>query len=235
MITTVVSVDGGPYTAWQARLLEESWHSVGMPGDLQIVTAVHPAVEAMAYSPLNKPYAMTRLGDTHESVLILDPDCIFLSRVDWPSVRGRPQAHRYTYMVEAAESAQAGIPILIHRSDLDRVAPLWLSEALVRRLHHPSEWIAEMYAYSRAAVRAGLHHDLSLWCAHPPSLDGPQYPISHLCYEVDGWTKGLYRPWADPFPRGTRSYTGQRLRRYCRALAEEEAARVVPASVGRSE
>src|SRR5580765_5937061 len=150
MITTVVSVDGGPYTAWQVRILEASWHSAGMPGDLQIVTAVHPAVESMGYSPLNKPYAMTQLGDTHPSVLIIDPDCIFLSPVTWPATRGRPQAHRYTYMVDAARQGveQAGIPILIHRSDLDRVAPMWLSEALVRRLHHRREWIAEMYAYA---------------------------------------------------------------------------------------
>jgi hypothetical protein len=218
VITTVVSIDPSPYMEWQVRLLEESWRDVRQPGDLQIVSEVHPAAETMRYSPLNKPYAMTRLGDTHESVLIVDPDCIFQAPVLERAKRWRPVAHRYTYLSEAPAAMQAGIPILIHRSDLDRVAPMWLSEALVRRLHSPGEWIAEMYAYNRAAIRAGLSHDLRMWAAHPPVLDGAEYPIAHLCYEWDGWGKGRYQPWQDPFPGGTRSYAGQRMQRLVAAV-----------------
>jgi len=122
------------------------------------------------------------------------------------------------------------VPIIIHRNDLSRIAPLWLSKTVeIRddmRNWPPSwtnksqsavglSWTAEMFGYVFAASELGIRHDIWDLQVVPSVHKTLITPIIHFHVEVplpDGrvWykhtdTAGYNIPW--PLPPGTDEVT----------------------------
>jgi hypothetical protein len=175
------------------------------------------------YAAYNKPAALRAwMQDdppSEDTVLILDPDCVFLEPLTGSVSRGHPVAQLYSYLdpkgedqVELAEKHcqnpelvdGVGIPILIHRDDLVALAPLWLKKTEEirrdRRSRELAGWIAEMWAYVFAAAELGLNHT-ARELTRVTTEDAADLPIIHYCYgasDAEGnwrWDKWNYRPW----------------------------------------
>jgi hypothetical protein len=238
---TVFSTDDSLYQAWQADLLAYSHRKAGQPGPLTRLCSGSTAPSAFGahifqtrsysphpatgddYPPYNRVGALTewleRSPPEEETLLILDPDCVFLTAFNEPVHRGRPVAQWIGYMDTALpqhtqllerhgynpESVQTmGIPLLIHRDDLRAVLPLWMEKTESIRNDPVSRelarWIAEMWGYVFAAAQLGLRHelrDLAQW----PMDDCVDLPFIHYCFpshSPDGqweWDKRGYKPW----------------------------------------
>lgn len=248
-IHTVFSMSQSPYQIWQAQLLAYSHWKVGQPGPLTALVSTddppqpvldrtfytrawspHPRT-GDAYLPYNKPYSiMTWLAEAppeEETVLLIDPDCVFLEPVEIHAVRGRPIAH-HRESIRSKAYAEAlrpyynrpdllqpmCVPVLIHRDDLAALAPRWLAvtEALREDPASRAElgWVAEMWAYIIAAAQIGLWHELRPLESFVSDceLGTPFIHYAHHLKSPDGkwsWHKGTYRPWdpvEDP-PPGT--------------------------------
>ncbi len=249
-IQTVFSVDGSRSHRWQAELLAHSHRKVRQPGSLTRLWsgperptafagetfwaepyAPHP-VSGDDYAPYNKPAAIQEwLGGVcppEETVLVVDPDCVFLTPVVDTVERGRPAAQLYSYLDPAddpgAELAArhcrhpspqgVGVPYLIHRDDLAALAPLWLAKTEAirgdRRSRELAGWVAEMWGYAFAAAELGLVHEARELCV-VQTEDQTEAPIIHYCQNPDDgadrwrWDKWGYRPWepVPPPPDGT--------------------------------
>jgi hypothetical protein len=222
LITTVVSTDGSDYLGWQAELLAYSYHRVGQPGRLVVLTDT-VKVPGDDYPPYNKPYALARWLEREDSLdeclLVLDPDMVFVRAVDRTVRPGRPVAHNSSYAANhalaAALTAHAAsprdlqplaVPMLIHQQDLRRLAPLWFdytrrlrSDAAIRDL---IPWVCEMWACSIAAQELSLVFELQQLAAVPPFWSRTGLPLVHYSFEFEGFDKRSYRPW-DPLPNGT--------------------------------
>lgn len=240
-IHTVFSIDGSLYQRWQADLLAYSHKKVNQPGlltclyseectsppfDGQIFHTApycpHPTT-GDHYPPYNKIMALsTWLKSTspkEEALLLLDPDCIFVTAYDEQVERGKPVAQQIGYMDPnitcnadllkrhgyKPESMQAiGIPTLIHWDDLAALAPLWLEHTQVIRNDPISRelvgWVAEMWGYVFAAAQLGLRHELRD-LAHWQMDNRTNLPFIHYCYSSSSlqgqweWSKRTYRPW----------------------------------------
>lgn len=250
-IQTVFSVDASRYQRWQADLLAYShrkacqpgsltrlWSSRGCPTEFPAQTvwaepySPHP-VTGDDYAAYNKPAAiqdwLSGVCPPEETVLVVDPDCVFVAPVTATVERGRPAAQPYSYMdpdaypgadlvsrhcLRPSTVQGIGIPYLIHRDDLAVLAPLWLAKTEAIRNDPVSRelagWTAEMWGYAVAAAELGLVHEprnLQL----VPTEDRADAPIVHYCEEsVDKsgtwrWGKWTYRPWEPvvPPPEGT--------------------------------
>lgn len=236
---TVFSIDGSLYHRWQADLLAYSHRQVCQPGALTRLWSArgqptafegrtfqtmpycpHPTTGDF-YPPYNKPMALLawlrEASPSEEIVLLLDPDCIFITPCDLPVKCGEPVAQPISYLeptdhVELVkrhghklESVQAiGIPTLIHRDDLAALVPLWVEKTEAIRSDPVSRqlagWTAEMWAYVFAAAQLGLRHqplDLARWQME----DQADLPFIHYCYSSSSigeqwqWDKRMYRPW----------------------------------------
>jgi hypothetical protein len=115
-VHTVFSIERNPYCLWQARLLAHSHRKAGQPGPLTALVAAAPdAPPVLArtfrhaphsphpatgddYGPYNKPASLVAwLRDApppEETILVLDPDCVFVAPAlpPAPVARGRPVA-----------------------------------------------------------------------------------------------------------------------------------------------
>lgn len=240
-VHTVFSVDDSLYLRWQAELLAYSHAKVGQPGPLTRLYSARSTPPPFAgqtfitepFSPhprtnddypiYNKVGALaswvTLSPPAEESLLVLDPDCIFLTPFDEPAERGRPLAQFIHYMnprhprhVELIkrhgykpELVQAiGIPLLLHRDDAKELFPLWMEKTEAIRDDPMScelaGWIADMWGYAFAAADLGLRHQLRRLCRWEIE-DVADLPIIHYCYESKNahgdweWDKRTYQPW----------------------------------------
>lgn len=130
--------------------------------------------------------------------------------MDWPVFHKLVARH----CAQPERVQGVGIPTLIHRDDLEAIAPAWLRKTEEiredRELRDGVGWIAEMWGYCIAAAEAGLEHELrDLGCFATEDRD--DVPLVHYCYDARHpsgswtWAKRAYRPWArvpDP-PPGT--------------------------------
>ena len=249
-VHTVFSIDDSSYLRWQAELLAYSHRTVAQPGPLTCVLSgdagPRPVLERIfytrAWSPhpqtgdeypaYNKPGAlmtwMREAPPEEATILVLDPDTIFLRPLASTVERGRPIAHPYSYLdptyneeneafvrkhCRQPELVQSvGIPILIHRDDLAALAPGWWAKTeAIRNDPHSRAlvgWTAEMWGYAFAAAELGLRHELRV-LAQVPFEERVDLPILHYCYASESadkrwqWNKWDYRPWervADPPP-----------------------------------
>jgi peptidyl serine alpha-galactosyltransferase len=240
-VHTVFSTDESLYLRWQAHLLAYSHRKVNQPGPLTWLysgSSTPPPFDgqlfqAKPYSPhppnddIYPPY--NRIGalmewlelspPAEETLLIIDPDCIFITPFDEPAERGRPVAQPVFYL-HPAESNNSklmkrhgyrpnsvdpvGVPVLIHRDDLRALLPLWMQRTEEIRNDQISRevigWIAEMWGYVFAAADLGLRHelrDLARW----QTEDRTDVPLIHYCYgsqstqEQWEWSKRSYKPW----------------------------------------
>ena len=241
MLETVLTTDGSSYQAWQADLLAFSHRSTGQQGELTRVVIASGSVPAFAgftvqvaphdaypasYPPYNKPWGIAewlRVAPTRQrAILLLDPDCVFLSTIDLPVIPGQPIAQPAPYLDPwchsdlirrhglSPEGVQPiGIPLLVHQSDLSAVAPHWVARTNDiledRRSHKQVGWVAEMWGYALAAASLDLHHAV-VPLAHLCADDCLSRPLIHYCdraASVDGswgWDKRSYLPWTLPLP-----------------------------------
>ena len=206
------------------RLLVADVHEP--PFDGQTVMVTPESHFSAAYLPYNKPHAVTAWLQAADAVpaeiLLVDPDCAFVAQCSLPAVAGQPCAQPAPYLdpfehavlvrrhgLDPSAVQSIGIPIVIHRDDLRRLAPAWLArtrdilEDQVSR--QDAGWLAEMWGYAFAAASIGLRHRV-LPIAHRLGEDSIDRPLIHYCDRmVDGnggvvWDKRSYAPWTPPPP-----------------------------------
>ena len=134
-----------------------------------------------AYLPYNRPAGLAQMdleSFPEKIFIIMDPDVILRKPLNDITVEiGHPVAQMYEYMTNnnllqdivakfcpgAKVAPQpVGMPMLLHRTDLIKLAPLWL--LYVEKIRNDPEsrekagWIAEMLGYSLAAAELGIVH-----------------------------------------------------------------------------
>jgi hypothetical protein len=255
-VHTLFSVDESLYQRWQADLLAYSHHSVHQAGPLTrlwsgtgrpspfagrtfrtVAYSPHP-VTCDPYPPYTRPNSIrawlrgTPLVD--EALLLLDPDCVFITPVRVAVSRGLPCAQPVSYLDPAhnrelvrrhcrrpSQVQGVGIPILIYRDDLAQLVVRWIhkTESIRddRRSQELAGWIAEMWGYVFAAAELGLRHAVRA-LARFQTEDRADRPIIHYCYSSSdeagqwAWDKRTYRPWKRvPEPPATTPLSSRRL------------------------
>lgn len=245
-VHTVFSCTDTLYQYWQSELLAYTYRKVGQPGPLTRLVSTNKEVKypfsektfkATDYSihprsgdkylAYNKPSALMewlkQVKPKESTIVVIDPDCVFLSKYVGEVLPGKPKAAYYCYMEPGGELGKllisrhcrrnrelvqsVGIPVVIHRQDLEIVAPRWLEVTREIRddkeCHNAVGWIAEMFGYAIAAAEAGLKGDVKRLCVFPPE-DSVDAPFMHYCAasenEAEGfmWHKGIYKPWEQP-------------------------------------
>lgn len=242
MLHTVFSVDNSAYLHWQTELLAYSMQQVQQPGAL---TRLFSSSEPMSvfragytfqtdsythfhgdnYSPRNRVMALLDWLSAglpeEESVLLIDPDCVFLSPLDEEVERGLPIAQDIPYMSPYQANNLAliqrhgfrperiqgmGIPLIIHREDLRALLPLWRSylEAIrrdpVSLEYLGGGWTTEMWGYVFAASKLELWHEIRQ-LAQFQDQDRDDLPLVHYCYDSKlpenewQWSKRTYHAW----------------------------------------
>jgi hypothetical protein len=175
-----------------------------------------------------------------EAILILDPDCMPIRPLDMTVVEGRPIAQQAFFNFVFSEKRQGnvaaeaaaryckgcdfvdavGVPILIHRRDLEKLAPRWLQKTLEMRRDRGNwprswtestnslgiGWTSEMFGYVFAAAELGIRHDIRKLHDAAPYDKRLSAPIIHY-YErvhlIDGRTwnkKDAGAAWNIPWP-----------------------------------
>lgn len=217
---TLVSSDGSDALAWQVRLLRHSHRRVGQPGPLVVSEDVAP--DSGSYPPLNRPYSLSRWAararTPAETVLILDPDMVFVEPV---RVRARPgrvlaqpaefpmtpeltaalSRHGPTHRRWVRRRAPEALipPIAITAGDLATLAPVWLD--LTRALRADDDavacmgWLSEMWAFVLACGATGLRVDRQELAAVPPKPHAGGLPIVHYAWATACFDKRRYEPW----------------------------------------
>ncbi len=246
----MISVDDSVYLYWQLQLLQHSHARVGQPGALTRLVATNNrdcvrdidgvetvttqsfsphAVTGDEYAPYNKPGSLngwlstTSLGN--ETLLLIDPDCVFIHQVTTEVTDGEPIGENATYLRPRApegalvirrhcrrrqEHVQSiGIPIFITPSDLRAICPRW--QELTCQIRDDSvscdavNWVSEMWGYAIAAAELGLNHQVG----HHACLQFDTHidlPLLHYCYDTENeaktwrWGKREYRAWSQPDP-----------------------------------
>jgi hypothetical protein len=223
-LETLVSLDASPYLAWQGELLAATHRTADVPGLLTRLVLEPGDPRARAYPPLNKPSAVavwsTSAAECGDPILLLDPDCVFVSSPDGLVSGGQPLAQPAPYLDPwqhrdllarhglLPEDVQAiGTPALIGRDELRALAPAWL-ECTRDILDDPQSrreagWVAEMWGYVIAAARLGIHHAVVPF-AHALADDCLDRPLIHYCDTLRDqagnilWDKRCYAPWSPP-------------------------------------
>ena len=229
----------------------------------EVPTHVAPAYDygIDQYVAHNKPLSIThwlQTADVKEDIIIVaDPDCALISKVDIAVEEGSPVATQGYYTFQSTKSIEyqiaahyckgicqhfdpIAVPVIIHRNDLARLAPLWLkyTEDIRRDRQGPNkwpiewndnrftvnriEWVAEMFGYVIAAAHLDLRHeiaDLQLVPSVHKTLT-PSVPFLHYHVRVETadhkfWNKGDDHagqrfPW--PVAAGTDAVTTRLLR-----------------------
>ena len=238
-VHAVFSIDDSPYQRWQAELLAYSHRKVAQPGPLTCLLSgeaePRPVLERIFhtrswsfhpetgdhYPPFNRIAALIDwlrwAPPEEETVLLLDPDNVFLVPLDISVERGRPVAQPWSFP-DPADNGElvaqhclgplfaqgVGIPLVIHRDDLAAVASGWLekTEAIRNdpRSRELAGWLAEMWGYALAAAELGLTHELRE-TAMAPTEDRADLPIVHYFCGSESpdkswqWNKWDYQAW----------------------------------------
>eukprot|EP00291_Cryptomonas_curvata_P003363 CAMPEP_0172179868 /NCGR_PEP_ID=MMETSP1050-20130122/16874_1 /TAXON_ID=233186 /ORGANISM="Cryptomonas curvata, Strain CCAP979/52" /LENGTH=371 /DNA_ID=CAMNT_0012852833 /DNA_START=1 /DNA_END=1114 /DNA_ORIENTATION=+ len=203
------------------------------------------------YTPYNKPSAVNhwlrKARPTEDVIIVVDPDCMFIRPLDIVVEEGSPIAQQafYHFNLDSDEIPMQiarrycknctfldpiAVPMIIHRRDLERIAPLWLAKTIeIRNDRHnwPNcwdnrtcgkmglGWVAEMLGYVFAASELGIRHEIWQLQDVPPVHKQLTSAIVHYHVKVplpDG--RGWYKhdddaccniPW--PLPPGTDNLT----------------------------
>lgn len=227
----IFSCEDKTYMWWQAELLHHTFRKCGMQAGLTALVAdggesehtyscdvlrVGIYKDKCSGEPLmclNKPGGIAEWAapepDSRETVLIVDPDSVFLRAVPdvGPIPDGEAWSEEHDYMSvdipanklvldrHCRPSVRAlvqpvGIYILINRANLVELAKLWLkrgaeiaSDPVCREALAGTGWLSDMWGYAIAAAELGIHHHVrgfsQVTGSH--SLDRP---ITHYCYPL---------------------------------------------------
>jgi len=230
-ITRLLSMGG----AWPTN---PNPHPVGDHLMQEVPTHIAPQYDYSIdnYVAYNKPLAITHWLQTtkveEDVIIIMDPDCAYISKVDYQVEEGMPVATSGYYSFKDKKSIEwqiaehyckgvckrydpIAVPIVIHRKDLEKVAPLWLkyTEDIRRDREGPNkwpiewndnkyvvnriEWVAEMFGYVIAAAHLDLRHEI-VDLQMVPSVHKrltPNVPFLHYHVRIETadhkfWNKG---------------------------------------------
>jgi hypothetical protein len=227
----IFSCEDKTYMWWQAELLQHTFVKTGMqaeltallaPGDEPKNTYTCHAVRVSSYkvwctgSPLmvlNKPGGIAEWaaldGPRDETVLIVDPDSVFLRQVPdvGPIADGEAYSEEHDYMAvdvpanklvierHCKPSAQGaiqpvGIYILVNRGCLADLARLWLersieiaSDPVCREALAGTGWLSDMWGYAIAAAELGIRHHIRGF-SQVTGSHSLERPITHYCYPL---------------------------------------------------
>jgi hypothetical protein len=243
----IFNAEDTTYGYWQGELMAYTYRKVGQAGRLTRLLSCDDSPTRFAFSydtvrvhsysihprsrdrylAYNKPASivqwMEAVRPRERTIVVLDPDCLFLRSISVEAKAGRPAGHVYSYMDPQGGlgslifsrhcrrnrnlGQSVGIPLVIHRDDLRAVAPRWLEATREIRddakSHAATGWIAEMFGYTVAAAELGLVHETRRLCVFPgeDSLDAP---FMHYCSPSEHkalgfhWHKVAYKPWEPP-------------------------------------
>lgn len=202
------------------------------PKELAVPTHVAPPYNwtTDVYKAYNKPLSImdwfAKAKPSDEIVIVVDPDCMFLKPFAMQELvsEGKPIAMKALYSFDynfrdrhiverysllgnmsCTKPDPVAVPVLIHRNDLERLAPLWLKwTELIRNDTEDGElkwdpewkkvsfsWTAEMFGYVLAACELGLRHDIWPDLQAIPgqnATDLRTHPIIH--YHTPVWAAG---------------------------------------------
>lgn len=239
-VCTVFSVDSSPYLHWQSELLCYSHRQAKVRGPLirlcageppplrhtcTTITCEKPEL-ASTYSPANKPSSLLQWvgqwpddGPGERPILLIDPDCCFVSNPLLPMPEpGHPYAEYVSYMQPGISHNEwvskfgnvkdvqpVGIPILMHPLDMEAIVGPWWEMLNILMADEEAVtkggWVIEMWAYVLAAATIGLRHEV-LPLQALTSSENLLAPLIHYPYgtEMDGWVwdKRAYEPWTKP-------------------------------------
>jgi hypothetical protein len=227
----IFSCEDKTYMLWQAELLRHTFLKSGMqagltalvaaadeprhefPCDVMRVGSYKDMCSGGSLMCLNKPGGIAEWAalepNSRETVLIVDPDSVFMRTVPdvGPVPDGEAWSEEHDYMSvdvpanklvldrHCKPAARAlvqpvGIYILINRASLVDLARLWLergveiaSDPVCREALAGTGWLSDMWGYCIAAAELGIRHHIrgfsQVTGSH--SLDRP---ITHYCYPL---------------------------------------------------
>jgi hypothetical protein len=231
---------------WQAEFLHYTYAIAGMSAELTALVAATDEPEwefscntvrvanykdSVATPPLltlNKPGGIAEWaaqdGPRDETILIVDPDSMFLRPVDDPGplTAGEAYSEEHDYMDVAiptnrtvidrhcrkelhAKVQPVGIYILINRSCLAELAQRWLQKSIdiaadpiCRDALGGTGWLSDMWGYAIAAAELGLHHHLRGF-SQVTGSNSLRNPITHYCFPLmesrdDVWQLDTQKP-----------------------------------------
>jgi hypothetical protein len=231
---------------WQAEFLHYTYLTVGMEAELTAVVAAtdEPEIEfscntvrvanykdSTANAPLlvlNKPGGIAEWaaldGPRDETVLIVDPDSMFVRQVvdPGPLTEGHAYSEEHDYMgVDIprnrtvidrhcreelrAKVQPVGIYICINRGCLGELAERWLQKSIdiaadpvCREALGGTGWLSDMWGYAIAAAELGIHHRLRGF-SQVTGSNSLQNPITHYCFPLmengdDIWVPDTQKP-----------------------------------------
>jgi hypothetical protein len=227
----IFSCEDKTYMWWQAELLHHSFVKSGMPARLTaLVAADGPQENAYTCNTLrvsnykdrcsngplmvlNKPGGIAEWasldGPGDETVLIVDPDSVFLRQVPdvGPIPNGEAYSEEHDYMgvdfpanklvidrhckpAFHADIQPVGIYILINRASLVELSRLWLqksieigSDPICREALAGTGWLSDMWGYAIAAAELGIRHHIREF-SQVTGSNSVERPITHYCYPL---------------------------------------------------
>jgi hypothetical protein len=232
----VVSAENNPYMAWQSKLFHFSSVSRLQQTPVIIVhetgAELHPGFQELMkvggrverapsykltakgdlYAPRNTPGSLMHAAETYasecDSLVLCDPDMIFVRPPEFPSTLSGDYCSYMNYDLDCVEVARqalsisremidkqkealrCGVPYLIPVDEARSLAEAWI-EAIdafpVRK------WEDVMYAFGLAAVKLGLQVTLTRLAQSnywPDANVGAD--VVHYCYGDETWSKRHY-------------------------------------------
>lgn len=225
MIYCVVCTDTNKRVNWQFELLEYSWKRAGQPGELiRLVTSKSNSllprhryaktyhIEAqpcfyLGYKAFERLFALKewiKQQCPFGTILVVDPDIVFLEPIVNEAIVGRPRAQHWLDFIPSSKQIQPITwPMLIHTADLEVLLPYWISHtaAIYRATRR---WESDMHALVSASSVVDLHFSLETIAAFVgwPEECVADAPIIHYCQDILDkhgnilWSKRSYSPWA---------------------------------------
>ncbi|MDT4967771.1 MAG: hypothetical protein QOJ64_2508 [Acidobacteriota bacterium] len=232
----VVSAENNPYMAWQCKLFHFSCTTRADRTPLIIAhdteTELHPDFEEILkvggqvriapnykqtargdiYPPRNTPatllHAVDLCQEQIQSIVLCDPDMIFVRAPQFPSTLSGDYCSYMNYdlecvdearavlrispgsIAEAGESLRCGVPYSVPTKVARRLGNAWI-EAI--DAFPPRKWEDVMYAFGLAAIRLGLEVTLTRVAEHnywPQAM--AKADVIHYCYGDEAWNKRQY-------------------------------------------
>ncbi|MGC2401254.1 MAG: hypothetical protein WA510_15780 [Acidobacteriaceae bacterium] len=230
-VQVVFSCENTTYMWWQAEFLRWNYLHAGMQAELTAlvsatdeppirfsgesvrVASYKDSVPEAPLAVLNKPGGIAEWaalkGPRDETVLIVDPDSVFVRPIADPGPlrTGEAYSEEHGYMSidtpgnrtvidrhcrqEARSRVQpVGIYICINRGSLAELARCWLDKSIeiaadpvCREALSGTGWLSDMWGYAIAAAELGIHHDLAGF-SQVTGTDSLENPIIHYCFPV---------------------------------------------------
>jgi hypothetical protein len=242
----IFSCENSPYMGWQAEFLHYTYLQTGMDAELTALVAATDepriafsckTVRVANYKDtapngslltLNKPGGIAEWaaqdGPPEETVLIVDPDSMFVRPVvdPGPLAAGEAYSEEHDYMnvdipgnrtvidrhcmeKRRAQVQPVGIYICINRASLAELARRWLQKTLeiaadlvCRKALGDTGWLSDMWGYAIAAAELGIHHQLRRF-SQVTGSNSIDNPITHYCFPLmknrdDVWESNTEKP-----------------------------------------